>query len=45
METYTFTEPEIEDLLNYHAYEIGEIINNAYTDIENELRDLGDNNE
>jgi hypothetical protein len=45
VENYTFSEIEIEDLLHNHAYEMAEIIEKAYIDIENELRNAGDNNE
>ncbi len=45
VENYTFSEIEIEDLLHNHAYEMAEIIEKAYNDIENELRNAGDNNE
>ena len=35
----TFTSVEIEDLLNNHAYEMAEIIEQAYVDISNELKE------
>ena len=41
----TFTSIEIEDLMNNHAYELAEIIEQAYIDINNELKDEGDGNE
>ena len=40
-----FTSVEIEDLMNNHAYELAEIIEQAYIDINNELKDEGDGNE
>ena len=45
METYTFSNVEIEDLLNNHAYEMAEILNNTYEDLYNELKNEGDFNE
>ena len=42
MESYTFSDVEIEDLLNNHAYEMAEILSNAYDDIYNELKNEGD---
>ncbi len=42
---YIFSEMEIEDLLHNHAYEIAEIIEQAYVDIENEIRNAGDKDE
>ena len=45
MESYTFSEIEIEDLLNNHAYEMAEILSKAYDDLYNELKDEGDFND
>ena len=42
MESYTFSDVEIEDLLNNHAYEMDEILSTAYDDIYNELMNEGD---
>ena len=39
METYNFSSYEIEDILNNHAYELAEIIEKAYVDIENSIRE------
>ena len=44
-ENYTFSNIEIEDLLHNHAYEMAEIIEKAYVDIENEIKNVGDHNE
>ena len=43
-DSYNFSSVEIEDLLNKHAYEVAELIEQAYNDLENELKDLGDLN-
>ncbi len=43
--TEPFTSIEIEDLMNNHAYEMAEIIEQAYIDINNELKDEGEGNE
>ena len=40
-----FTNIEIEDLMNNHAYELAEIIEQAYDDINVELKSDGDENE
>ena len=40
-----FTNIEIEDLMNNHAYELAEIIEQAYDDINAELKSDGDGNE
>lgn len=45
MESYTFSDVEIEDLLNNHAYEIAEIIEKAYIDINNEIKEDGGKDE
>ena len=45
MEEEKMTEEEFIDLLNNHDEEIEDILDKAYTDLENELRNLGDNNE
>lgn len=37
----TFTSVEIEDLMNNHAYELAEIIEQAYIDINNEIKEDG----
>jgi hypothetical protein len=42
MESYAFSDVEIEDLLNNHAYEMAEILSTAYDDIYNELKNEGD---
>ena len=42
METYTFSDIEIEDIMNNHAYEVAEIIEKAYIDINNELKNEGE---
>ena len=41
METYTFTDIEIEDLLNNHAYEMAEIIERTFNEINTELKEVG----
>jgi len=40
-DTYTFTELEIEDLLNNQAYEIAEMLENTYDDLSSELKEVG----
>ena len=37
-ESYTFSDFDIEDLLNNHAYEIAEILEQTYDDINEELK-------
>ena len=39
MDSYVFSTVEIEDLLHNHAYEMAEIIEQAYVDISNELKE------
>ena len=39
-DTFTFTELDIEDLLNNHAYEIAELLEKTYEDIDKELREV-----
>ena len=37
---YTFSNFEIEDLLNNHAYEIAELLENTYNEINIELKEV-----
>ena len=41
IETYNFSDIEIEDLMNNHAYEMAEIIEQTYIELEKELKDVG----
>ena len=45
MDSCNFSSVEIEDLLNTHAYEVAEIIEQAYADINIELKEEGDEDE
>ena len=45
METYTFSDIEIDDIMNNHTYEMAEILSKAHDDIYTELKDVGDFNE
>lgn len=41
-DSYNFSSIEIEDLMNNHAYEVAEILEQAYSDIQSELTNVGD---
>ena len=44
-ETYTFTNFEVEDLLHSHAYEIAEMLENTYDEMEKQLKEVAENDE
>ena len=45
MDSCNFSSVEIEDLLNTQGYEVAEIIEQAYADINIELKEEGDEDE
>ena len=42
VDTFVFSDIEIDDLLNNRAYEIAELLEKTYEDLDDELKNVGD---